>query len=386
MKPHMHTTLLRAQRGVSLIETMVGILIGMVVVAVVYNLLLAAEGYKRSTMGVADAQVTGQLTQFILGRELANAGNALSAGTDELAICGDWRLKPLPALITAGATATTSDDVTIYYSTTTRVVHPVRFATTVTTPNPYQVFSPNGFKVNDWIIATDRTANCSLGRVTAITAPSTGNPLPPADSGGLVALAYTPASAFSFNSGARIINMGQQLNRVHYWVDPAKAQLQSQNINPFAIDTAATPPVVPLAQNVVLLKAQYGIDTNNDNAVDCWTSADNTGTCGGFDLSGPSDPKTLATGGVFANAATGARIRMIKAIRIAVVVRSEDVTKADASNAGLVGQTAWLFNCAANNGTCQGRIQIDNTVLTDYGRYRIYESTIPLRNSLWNIL
>ena len=29
-------------------------------------------------------------------------------------------------------------------------------------------------------------------------------------------------------------------------------------------------------------------------------------------------------------------------------------------------------------------MQIDNTVLQDYGRYRIYEATIPLRNSIWN--
>ena len=48
---------------------MVGVLIGMIVVAVVYNVLVMAEGYKRSTIGVADAQVTGQLAQFVVGRE-----------------------------------------------------------------------------------------------------------------------------------------------------------------------------------------------------------------------------------------------------------------------------------------------------------------------------
>ena len=53
-------------------------------------------------------------------------------------------------------------------------------------------------------------------------------------------------------------------------------------------------------------------------------------------------------------------------------------------SASLVNQTAWLFNCAANDATCQSRIQIDNTVLNDYSRYRIYETVIPLRNALWN--
>ncbi len=72
-------------------------------------------------------------------------------------------------------------------------------------------------------------------------------------------------------------------------------------------------------------------------------------------------------------------------MRVAIVVRSEHQERPDpAMSASLVNQTAWLFNCAANDGTCQSRIQIDNTVLNDYGRYRIYETVIPLRNALWN--
>ena len=35
-------------------------------------------------------------------------------------------------------------------------------------------------------------------------------------------------------------------------------------------------------------------------------------------------------------------------------------------------------------GLQQGRDEIDNTALHDYFRYRIYETTIPLRNALWN--
>ena len=86
---------------------------------------------------------------------------------------------------------------------------------------------------------------------------------------------------------------------------------------------------------------------------------------------------------------TPRRLRSIKAVRIAIVVRSEHQERADLAaenklSASLVGQTAWLFNCAANNATCQGRIQIDNTVLNDYSRYRIYETVIPLRNALWS--
>ena len=178
--------------------------------------------------------------------------------------------------------------------------------------------------------------------------------------------------------------MGPQLTRVQYTVDAAKAQINSRNVN--WRDPGWPLPAVPLAQNVVLMKAQYGVDTNADNIIDCWTPADNADTCGnGVDYSGPTDVTLDTGGGVFATNANAARLRSIKAVRVAVVVRSEHQENPDpVLSASIVNQTAWLFNCAANDATCQGRIQIDNTVLNDYSRYRIYETVIPLRNALWN--
>ncbi len=377
-----------AQRGVGIVETMVGILIGMVVVLVVYNTLILAEEHKRANIGVADAQITGQLTQFILGREVANGGAALMMGVEELASCSDWRLKPLPVAIRAGATANDPDDLTIFYSTSPRVVHPVHISGTIATPAPLGVDSPNGFRVDDWFLVTNRAADCSMGRVTAITQYPSGDPWPPAAPGGRVQLAYTPPSAFNFNTNGRVLNLGPQVMRVHYTVDPAKAQLNSENVN--WMDPGFPLPIVPLAQNIVLMKAQYGVDTNGDNLVDCWTPADNANTCGnGVDYTGPSDPATLAGGaGSFSATANAAQLRSIKAVRMAIVVRSDDKAREDASAAHLVNQTYWLFNCGANDATCQGRIQISGTAntgaLRDYFRYRIYETVIPLRNALWN--
>ena len=58
-----------------IVEVMVGILIGMIVVVAIYNVFSVAEGYKRTAVGAADAQTTGLFAQFILAREIANAGN-----------------------------------------------------------------------------------------------------------------------------------------------------------------------------------------------------------------------------------------------------------------------------------------------------------------------
>ena len=66
---------------------MVGILIGMVVVLAVYNVFALAEGYKRTAVGVADAQTTGLFAQFVLSREISNGGNGLSGAGGNLATC-----------------------------------------------------------------------------------------------------------------------------------------------------------------------------------------------------------------------------------------------------------------------------------------------------------
>ena len=216
--PRIHSlpsrTLRAIQRGASIIELMVGVLIGMIVVAVVYNVLVMAEGYKRSTIGVADAQVTGQLAQFVVGRELANGGAAMMTGVDELSRCTDWRLKALPVAITAGADANTSDELLVFYSTSPRIVHPVRFSNfSNTTPTPFIVDSPNGFKPGDWVIATNRQLDCALDqgdghraarrqRVSArrtSTARSRSPTRPPITAG------------WTLNTDWRLINMGPQL-------------------------------------------------------------------------------------------------------------------------------------------------------------------------------
>ena len=182
------------QRGASIIELMVGVLIGMIVVAVVYNVLVMAEGYKRSTIGVSDAQITGQLAQFVVGRELANGGASMMTGVDELSRCTDWRLKALPVAITAGADANTSDSVLAFYSTSPRIAHPVRFSNfSNTTPTPFIVDSPNGFKAGDWLLATNRAADCVLTRATGIVQPD-DSAYPPANVDGQVKIAYAPPS------------------------------------------------------------------------------------------------------------------------------------------------------------------------------------------------
>ena len=271
--------------------------------------------------------------------------------------------------------------------------------------NRFNVQSPNGFADKDWVIATDKVSTCWLTQITGAPVPYAANAaqggidmtvspvVPTPYSPALLPLRY-PASSKILNLG-HDVNLGNQIDRIQYTVDAAKRQLNSQVINP--APGVAVQPVLPVAQNVVLVKAQYGIDPTDTNIISAatvppgfWTSAvpaaANPANSNGVDYScNNSSNDALFASCNYGNNATAALIRTIKAVRIAVVVRSEEFDKDPA----LVAQPSqYLFNCSANtDAACQGRIKIDSGVggvLADGYRHRIYETTIPLRNLIWN--
>jgi type IV pilus assembly protein PilW len=108
------------QKGAGIVETMIGLLIGMIVILVIYNVFALSEGYKRAAVGAADAQSTGLYAQFVLAREIHNAGNGLldsgiASSVSDLVQCvnnqpawsnpflgGPAPIRPTPALIRDG--------------------------------------------------------------------------------------------------------------------------------------------------------------------------------------------------------------------------------------------------------------------------------------------
>jgi type IV pilus assembly protein PilW len=62
------------QAGFSLIELMVGLVIGLIATVVIMQTFASFEGTKRSTTGVADAQTNGSIALYSIQRELQSAG------------------------------------------------------------------------------------------------------------------------------------------------------------------------------------------------------------------------------------------------------------------------------------------------------------------------
>ncbi len=98
------------QRGVTLIELMVGIVIGLLAVLVISQTMVFSEAQKRTTTNGADAQVNGTLSLYTLERDLKEAGYGLTGVNSSLGCeirssykgtASNFTLAPV--VITAGA-------------------------------------------------------------------------------------------------------------------------------------------------------------------------------------------------------------------------------------------------------------------------------------------
>ena len=71
--PSRRTSLARAQ-GFSIIELMVGLVIGLLTLLAIYQLFAVSEGRRRTVAAVSQAQSAGALALFAIEREIRSAG------------------------------------------------------------------------------------------------------------------------------------------------------------------------------------------------------------------------------------------------------------------------------------------------------------------------
>jgi len=337
----------KAQRGFSLIEIMVGIVIGMIAVLVIYQVFAAAEGIKRNTTSVGDAQQNGLLSSFMLHIELANASNGVADAMAQLGNCTAGTsaansLRPIPILITDGGAD--SDTFVVNYSVAQRRVTPAPVV--IQDGASYTVqHSPMGFTNDDLIIAIPSSSgDCKASRVTAAPVPVVC-PVP-ADQSGCVKISPVDATV----PAAYLLNMGPKSRGQRVAYDVSSGVLRSTAL--WDLDGKPIPqPTDPIASNIVTMKLVYGIDNGAGGIT--WT---------------PATGQWSAESVLAANNSTLGKIR---AVRIGIVVRGEQWDKT-------LGDQSWhLF---------EAPVLLNGTVAAANGNYRMrmYETIIPLRNSLFN--
>ena len=332
------------QAGFSLVEIMVALVIGLLTTLVIMQVFTVFEGQKRSTMGSADAQTGGSVALYMIERDMQMAGFGLLPATDSAIECNPSPVIAAgvdlsPVVITDGGTAAgASDTVAIRYGNTPTAGIPSIITSVVGSSAIVDVNI--GCQAGDVALAINGPA-CIATTVTGLSTPPDYTGVQLANTAGVVA-------------GANLACLGQW-NQITYQVVNGNLEVNG----------------VPTVAGVVNLQAQYGISaTANSNPVTQWVDA------------------TAAAGWAPPSVANRNRI---KAVRIAVVARNEQLEKDPVSiactsttAANPTGLCAWDATSASPIVASPApTIDLSNDADWARYRYRVFETIIPLRNLIW---
>ena len=371
----------RSARGLSLVEILVGVAIGLIGIVAIFQAIAVWSKHTATTSAGGDAQVAGTLALFNIERDLKQAGHGFGRASTQVMGCDvaltdtapvralNFGLRPVEIAASAGGAP---DQISVLYGNSSFYVEEGTF--TDATVSTKKLRRRGGFKPGDLAVvavnpgASAATAACQLVQITDDTDPDgytvahTTNPFVS------FYAASSPASASRFNNaaapgalGGTIYNLGPQ-PRLDVWsIQNNRALVRADVIN-------ATP-ALQVAEGVINLKAEYGVDSNGDSILQ------NTE----WQVAAPAD------------------WRQVLAIRVAVLVRSrqfepngdagaasgiQPVTTANPFYFGdPVGHTFLMTNVdgSADSGP---PVNADPNNWRFY-RYRVYERVIPLRNMLW---
>lgn len=393
------------QRGLTLIELLVAMVIGLVVVLAVTSVVTVGETHKRSTTSTNDMNQSGSYATYMIDRLLRSAGSGfaqtgtrglfgcrLSAtrliggtattilprtasafpapfdtllGGSGAAAAGNLRLAPF--LIAKGATAGASDTLVIMGGNAAAGDVPRRIRSGFPGNNNLRLDNTIGLANGDiGLVSQEGTPDCLIEQVNVTDATAfaaVGNEVLPmggryfTSTGATKSLATLAADGTSLftplgNVGANNLQfqlLGVDANRTLVAYDLLRAAGTGSNEG---TDTAA---MQALADGVVALYAVYGVDTDSDGKVDTWIDPG----AAGYTI----DALMLAPD----------KMRHVVAARVALVLRSSLFEKVPVTGPNLV-----VFSDLA----AASRRTLTIPEADRNFRYRVIDTTIPLRNML----
>lgn len=366
--------------GFSLVEIMVALVIGMLGMIVMMQMFSVFEGQKRTTTGGDDAISSGSISLYGLQRDIAQAG---------------WGTSAIPLIgcnvtgLTVGGGSVPSAPITINPALPTPLItgqDPDTDTLLIVSGNgngtvegdqilsgsgtSYDVHTPSVFALNSFVVASPSEPIAgACGRkattVTAVTATT---------------VSVATAATFTVAPGDRLFELGANpivrvyairggnLTVCNWRVADCAAAANNDNADVW----------VPVANNIVSLRAQYGRDTAAgamDGIFDVW---DQDIATTGTPISTNPDK----------NLPGCARAR-IPAVRLAVVARSSQPERPAGGTAVTPAAPVWSGSDAlavtvnATNAAAVGIVppSPDATWPTWHDfRYKVFETVVPLRN------
>lgn len=382
----------RNTSGFSLVEIMVGMVIGMLGIIVIMQVFALFEGQKRTTSGGGEAQNTGAIALSGLSDDIRQAGygfNLLNLiGCDVLLRTGVTLRALAPATINSGsipAGDANTDTLLIAYGNSETLPEANSISVQVLSTTNFGVQAAPGFLVGDYVIATPRIRSCApanppvtiLNQVQAVDLAS-------------LTVTITPgvASAASIASGL-LFDLGPGFTVHAYAVRNNSLTMCDYMANDCSIaaNTGNAAIWVPIAGNIISLRAQYGQDITNQTPT---IVSANAGLMDGIvDIYSQTPPGNT---GVTADACGWLRTL---SIRLALVARNSQYEKIAVTTAAPLweGSTAtnndpaWVASGGSIAGASANPIDLtqnpDGTANPQWQnyRYKVFQTTLPLRNT-----
>lgn len=369
---------LHHQTGLSLVELMVAITISMIVSIAIFSTLLTSQQQNKTTTAVNSRNQAGAFASYQLDQLIRNAGTGLLDYSDVVAgvnvasygcllhvaksgqtllpsaafnapfntVSGQVRLAPF--LIQNGAAD--ASDVLMLMSTGGVLSSLPGLLNSTPTASELVVNTLLNYKANDLLLLVGSSLQpCIISQAeSTFAAVETSNNLPLSGdyaSSSVAGVNMSDAEEYVVNLGQTpkflLLGVSEQDHHLYQYdlLQPRNTTVTNANPNLFI-------------ENVYSLQAIYGVDPNNDGDLSDLTWVQPTGTYSYANLSG--DPATM---------------QRIKAVKVAMVLR------ADARDAKEVSEsTVTIFADTAISQTV--------TLSDAHYRYRAFEVTVPIRNSI----
>lgn len=392
MKPHRPPRL--HQRGLTLVELLVAMAISLIVTLAITNVIIIGESQKRATSATNEMNQSGNYAAYVLDRAIRSAGsgftqswnygafgcvlNVARGGTKILPRANAFdapfadmpkALRVAPVLLHRPAAG--SDVLLIMggNAATGDIGRPLR---TSVASDELLLDNTVGLENGDIaLLSRNGVDDCVLEQISSSTADlkttghervalgGTFSATASADTSPLTTALNGPDSFLSPLGRVGASNLALQM-----WGVNDKRALVSYDLLQSKDQVADTAAMQAIADGVVELRALYGVDENDDGKLDNWVAPDSSG----YELAtmmGSAD-----------------KVRRVMAIRIALLLRSNDYTRPkeleDGSLQHIAASQYVLFKSMPE--ALQSTVAVP-TEGQDY-RHRIVELTVPLRNAL----
>lgn len=385
-----HGATSRRQSGFTLIELMVGALLGMLTVIVISQVLIDSEERRRKVAMGGDADINGSLALFTLQRDIQMAGYGM--GTTDMMGCTLVAFRSgksvipdeddphpetftLAPVIIANGTDGAPDTITVVRGETVGSSVPMKLEASsgtiigdkrdITTglTGRFSVESALGVRAGDQIITVPPTwtagTPCHLLEVTHDGA-SADSQLTPTNIPYYATSLWNTDTVWNQTHPAPkfLVNMGRIGQRRYFLNNTTPYTLRSRNLS----SVTGTFSFEDLYPEIVNLQALYGKDLDGNGSIDR------------FDTTTPT---------------TAAGWAQVVALRVALVARNPQFEKDEVT----VAEPLWemgkavevqgetLVDCGTDN-LCM-TLKLDTVPNWKHYRYKVYSTTIPLRNILW---